>query len=756
MDPLTPDLPAVTQLGEFRIESVLGEGGSGTVYAAHWGHREVALKVLRDAWLPSDSERRRFLDEARLLADVNHPGVVRILGFGELPDGRPYLAMERLEGESLANRLNQGALEVGSALALFEQLCQAVHTLHERGLIHRDIKPENVFLIRQEQYAVLLDFGIAKPMDAPDSTVTREGGVRGTPAYMAPERFFGAPANTATDIYELGVVLYTMVTGRLPWEGASDPVTRLNPLRPSDLGISLPGALEVALLEALASRAEGRPSTVADLAARVSQAVHTTPSTGGPRRTADLSTADARMTSPGKGRPQGPGHTQVQSADHTRARLAVAPTLQVTPERITPSPPPIASYWSDSNPSIVVADLRATGPGDVASPGLDANSNVITASTLGVGLPTPNSSTRTVTPPGWGRLPAILGGGLLLVLLAVGTTYLLTRPGKEQPLSVGATGLVRPPDQPVAGAVVPPRRLIPPGRDGLIWRIHPRDTQLLVRLSHDRLRQSEVFKALLHKSQTPIQIQHLAVLKKACGMDLLERAEWLSVGLVTAGKDTLVDFMLRSSWTRDEVEGCVTKLGKTAGIPSTVQRHGQTTRVELGGSIFWIGWPNSKTLFLSNRDAADQQWVLDRLAGKKSARESGALRRLFDRVNPSTTAWAVINSDSFIDDKLLGKIPKPAAAQVNLWVEKDLKLEVTARYTSAKAALRARDGLRIKLHKITSNVFVNSMITRAEITGTGNFARFIIHMDQANALIFANAVSSMVDSADLSSVTPKP
>lgn len=749
-DPPPPVPPVPAQLGEFRIESVLGEGGSGTVYAAHWGHREVALKVLRDAWLPSDSERRRFLDEARLLAEVNHPGVVRILGFGELPDGRPYLAMERLEGESLAARLHRGALPVERSLELFEQLCQAVATLHERGLIHRDIKPENVFLVRQERYAVLLDFGIAKPVDAPDSTVTREGGVRGTPAYMAPERFFGAAANTSTDIYELGVVLYTMIAGRLPWDGANDPVTRLSPRGPSELGITLPGALEERLLEALASRAEGRPATVADLAARVARSVHEAPSVGGVRRTAALSTTDARMTAPGKGQaPPAAGTAAITGPDKGTSDVATAPTLRVTPPgavaRVSPgvSPTPIASYWSDSSPSIVVAELRSTGPGDAAA-------------SLGVGLPTPVGTTPVVRSTRPSRLPAFIGGGLLVALVLVGTTYLLTRPATEQPLSVDAIGLVRPLDPPPKEPAPPSRRPIVAGRDSLVWRTHPGDTQVLLRLSLDQLRASEVFKAILQESPTPVKIPQLVVLKKACQIDLLERVEWLSIGLVGTPKNMLVDFMLRGSWTRDEVERCVASLGKTAGKPWKVEPRGMVTRVELGGSSFWIGWPDPKTLLLSNRDAADQQWMQQRLAGKRPAREALALRQLYDLVEPGATAWAVIGSATFIDNELFQKLPKPATAIVNLRVTKELKLEAVARYDSAQAALQARDGIRIKLHKLKSNIYVNTLLTRAEITGTGKVAHFIVHMDQASALLFAQALSSFLESADLSSVTPKP
>ncbi|HLU66185.1 MAG TPA: serine/threonine-protein kinase, partial [Kofleriaceae bacterium] len=263
-----PSVPGA--LGDFAVSGVLGEGGSGTVYDATWGHRRVALKVLRAELVPGGRERDRFLSEAALLQSIDHPGVVKVLGAGALPDGRPYLAMELVEGESLARRIARGALPLDEAMAIFQQLADAVGALHARGLIHRDIKPENVILTGR--YAVLLDFGIAKPENAPASTITQEGSVRGTPAYMAPERFFGAAASTATDLYELAVLLYAMVAGRLPWDDVGDPAARLNPPPPSRHGAALPGELETALLAALSTRAEARPPSVAELARRLGEA----------------------------------------------------------------------------------------------------------------------------------------------------------------------------------------------------------------------------------------------------------------------------------------------------------------------------------------------------------------------------------------------------------------------------------------------------------------------------------------------------
>jgi serine/threonine protein kinase len=280
-DPAAPALPA--ELGHFRVSGLLGEGGSGTVYDATWGHRRVALKVLRRELLRTEREEERFLAEAALLQAVDHPGVVKVLGSGSLPDGRPYLAMEHLDGEPLAARIARGPIALGEALALFDQLASAVHALHLRGLVHRDIKPENILLTGG--FAVLLDFGIAKAENAPASTITQEGSVRGTPAYMAPERFFGAAASVATDVYELAVVFYAMVTGRLPWSDVADPSARLNPPRPSALGHPLPAALETVLLQALSTRAEARPPSVAELARGMFAAAG---QAGAPRHTEDL------------------------------------------------------------------------------------------------------------------------------------------------------------------------------------------------------------------------------------------------------------------------------------------------------------------------------------------------------------------------------------------------------------------------------------------------------------------------------------
>ena len=265
-----PALPSV--LGDFTVVSLLGEGGSGVVYAVTRHGSALALKVLRPDLELSARETKAFLDEADRLRRVAHPSLTPVIDAGTLPDGRPFLAMPHLRGESLAQRLTRGALPQLHALALFDGLAGAVTTLHAAGLVHRDIKPENIFLLEGGERLMLLDLGIAREIDAPASTTTQAGMVRGTPAYMAPERFFGSPASVGTDVYELAVVLYLMLVGRLPWDSIHDAKGRMFPRRPADAGVQIPEALAQALIDALATSVDLRPASVPAFVERLRRA----------------------------------------------------------------------------------------------------------------------------------------------------------------------------------------------------------------------------------------------------------------------------------------------------------------------------------------------------------------------------------------------------------------------------------------------------------------------------------------------------
>ena len=207
----------------YRLVRLLGEGGMGRVYLAEDEAlgRRAAVKVMPARRVDSEDARARFLREARLLASVEHPNVVRVYAFGEA-EGQPYLVMEYVEGESLADRLRrERRLGQPEVLRIARAVTEALAAAWESGVVHRDVKPSNI-LIDRKGHVRVADFGLAKPTVAsPDPTLTREGAVVGSPAYMSPEQGRGLPVDFRTDVYSLGVVLYEALAGARPFEGAT-------------------------------------------------------------------------------------------------------------------------------------------------------------------------------------------------------------------------------------------------------------------------------------------------------------------------------------------------------------------------------------------------------------------------------------------------------------------------------------------------------------------------------------------------------
>jgi eukaryotic-like serine/threonine-protein kinase len=206
--------------GKYRIKSMLGQGGMGVVYLAE---REklgnlVALKILRDAWL-SPARRERFAAEQRTLAQLNHPLIARLYDADTSPDGTPFFAMEYVEGTPLTEYCARHGVSIREKLLLFRSVCEAVLYAHQHAVIHRDLKPSNI-LVKDDGAIRLLDFGVAKHLesleDTADQTVT---GLRMmTPAYAAPEQFRGEQVGIRTDVYSLGVILYELLSGLLPFD----------------------------------------------------------------------------------------------------------------------------------------------------------------------------------------------------------------------------------------------------------------------------------------------------------------------------------------------------------------------------------------------------------------------------------------------------------------------------------------------------------------------------------------------------------
>ena len=229
------------QVGPWRLLEPLGEGGSSIVFRAareqHGVEQVVALKLLRHGLLTGD-ERRRFRDERRALAQLNHPGIARLVEGGLTDAGMPYIAIELVEGEPVTDYVRKRRLGLRARLLLFLSICRAVEAAHRALIVHRDLKPSNV-LVTREGEARLLDFGIAKLLDATGEDATHTQRVAMTPAYAAPEQFRHGPITTATDVYALGVLLDELVTGERRAQGdARTPSARISAEAPEG---SLPG-----------------------------------------------------------------------------------------------------------------------------------------------------------------------------------------------------------------------------------------------------------------------------------------------------------------------------------------------------------------------------------------------------------------------------------------------------------------------------------------------------------------------------------
>ncbi|HEX4462547.1 MAG TPA: serine/threonine-protein kinase, partial [Polyangia bacterium] len=198
----------------YRIVRLLGEGGMGQVFEAqHLNiNKRFALKLLKPEVVGSASSLARFRQEAWAASSIGHANIVEIDDFATLPSGEVYLAMEFLDGQSLAERMRDGPpLMLPEALAILVAVGQGLAAAHEKGIVHRDMKPEDIFLARKgsAQVAKILDFGIAKVTGADEpSNLTRTGAIFGTPLYMSPEQAKGQPADARADVYALGVILY--------------------------------------------------------------------------------------------------------------------------------------------------------------------------------------------------------------------------------------------------------------------------------------------------------------------------------------------------------------------------------------------------------------------------------------------------------------------------------------------------------------------------------------------------------------------
>jgi eukaryotic-like serine/threonine-protein kinase len=354
--------------GKYRLGVVIGSGGMGVVYeAVHTELRSPCAVKVVNRHRADTGESKRLLREARVLAQLRGPHAVRVFDAGRLPDGSPYLVLERLTGEPLSARLAaSGALPVAQALSFAWQMCEAVREAHAHGIVHRDLKPSNVFVL-SEDFVKVLDFGLALRIDASeqDSTATASC-FAGSPRYMSPEQIrASADVSPSTDIWALGVVLFEMLTGRSPFDGAgagailasivADPANRLREFVPS-----APPELDRLIADCLEKSPSDRPASPEHIQRRL-EALGARPPSGAAQREGPAAPA-SRSAPPATNEAastvaDAPGPAKVGRWRHRLPWLGLAAALGVVPSlswlsgRSGPAPassPPVAraAAWS--------------------------------------------------------------------------------------------------------------------------------------------------------------------------------------------------------------------------------------------------------------------------------------------------------------------------------------------------------------------------------------------------------------------------
>ncbi|HET9546077.1 MAG TPA: protein kinase, partial [Gaiellaceae bacterium] len=320
--------------GRYRILRKLGTGGMANVYLAEDEDlgRRVAIKILNDRYASDEAFTERFRREAKSAAALSHPNIVSIYDRGDA-DGRPYIAMEVIEGKSLKELIvGSGPLPISEAVAYAKQILSATRFAHRHGIIHRDIKPHNILLGHEDRLKVT-DFGIAR---SGASQMTEVGSIMGTAQYLSPEQARGAPVTAASDLYSVGIVLYEMLTGKTPFNGETPieiAMKHVNdpPRPPSEHRPDIPPELDQVVLRALSKDIHERYGSAEEFSAdldRVEAGLPVSPETTA-AATAVLTGADATAA------------TQVLRDE---AGTRVMPRGTAAPARRPPTYPPDYGY----------------------------------------------------------------------------------------------------------------------------------------------------------------------------------------------------------------------------------------------------------------------------------------------------------------------------------------------------------------------------------------------------------------------------
>src|SRR5262245_13570268 len=270
--------------GRYRLDKLIGEGGMGDVYRATHVHidTEFAVKLVKPEFVANQTAIKRFRREANAAGRIHHPNAVRVTDFGVTPERIVYLVMELVQGHSLRSLMrNEKKLDYIRAVRIVLQICGALEAAHRGGVIHRDLKPDNILIekVHDTERVKVLDFGIAKLKETKtDAFLTQAGTIIGTPQYMSPEQCQGKPLDPASDIYSIGILLYEMLSGTVPFDGESILQVVYDqlhaPPRPlREISPDTPAPLAQVVMRALEKEPADRQSSATQLSDELKQAV---------------------------------------------------------------------------------------------------------------------------------------------------------------------------------------------------------------------------------------------------------------------------------------------------------------------------------------------------------------------------------------------------------------------------------------------------------------------------------------------------
>ncbi len=456
-------------VGSYRIAREIGRGGMGQVYQGvhpSIGSR-VAIKILSRESLEYPEFVQRFFDEARAVNLIRHEGIVNILDLAHLPDGRPYIVMEYLDGQTLRAVLAAKRTPFDAVARVLSEVLDALAAAHSKGIVHRDLKPDNIFVTPAGR-AKVLDFGIAKlrPELTGQRAATRVGAVFGTPQYMSPEQAVGMPVDARTDLYSVGVVLYESIAGRLPFEGRTmsellQKHVAEQPQPPSQLRPSVPSALDQVVMRALAKDPGQRFASAAEMRAALDRAVRESGLTAGgagvaamagtPLRTGPTGT-EGRYAVPPTERersasdPRSPGLSATSGPGMAAAPYVLPSPYALPPVQVAPHVQPGAVGYGVESPS----GGHGLSPGEAAyglggaRQGPMAVSPGFTPAMAGVPIPVPGPVAKRSKAPIFVML-GCAGLGVLVAFVLAGLWFLsraLLLAAREPDADSGEGGLV--------------------------------------------------------------------------------------------------------------------------------------------------------------------------------------------------------------------------------------------------------------------------------------------------------------------------